>query len=284
MNNVQYSAVVLLFIFALSIFPFLPNVVADEWKIYELNVDDQVFKIPYKITNGEVKSIERDPNFFAIIVSIQTDSTNDGVLEITLPRNLIDSKIDHKDDTFMVLADTELVRYKQGYEEPDSSPCFRTLTIQFPAGSRQIEISTTHLMGRPETARSLVVPIYIATDKNNYELDEEISISGCTSLALDGKELFLEILNPEGKIYETTSITPKIDGSFATSLSVEDELAINGTYTARATYAGKSATSSFVVPEFPLFAPIIFATAISMILLMRLMPKLECNLSMTQHI
>ncbi len=88
------------------------------------------------------------------------------------------------------------------------------------------------------------------------------------------KDVNIEILNPEGEVYETVSATPKINGQFSTSVVVEGEHAINGTYTARATYAGETGTSTFVVPEFPV-SMIISATAVSLIFVTRLIPNLK---------
>ncbi len=84
----------------------------------------------------------------------------------------------------------------------------------------------------------------------------------------------IQILNPRGEVYETVSATPKINGQFSTSVVVEGEHAINGTYTARATYAGETGTSTFVVPEFPM-SMIIFGIAVSFIFVTRLIPNLK---------
>ena len=48
-------------------------------------------------------------------------------------------------------------------------------------------------------------------------------------------------------------------------MTVEGELGIDGSYTARATYAGSTESSTFIVPEFPLAVLLAFAVAVSMI-------------------
>jgi uncharacterized protein YfaS (alpha-2-macroglobulin family) len=101
--------------------------------------------------------------------------------------------------------------------------------------------------------------VYVTTDKIKY-VGDTIIVSGCTNLTLDDKQVVLEILNPEGKVYNTMPIMPKMDGSFATSFPVEGELAVNGTYTARATYAGYT-----YVPEFSV-AVMILATSITAVI------------------
>ncbi len=86
--------------------------------------------------------------------------------------------------------------------------------------------------------------------------------------------MIIEILNPEGEPYKTVSATPNINGQFSTSIVVEGEHVINSTYTVRATYAGLSDTSTFVVPEFPV-SIVIFGIAVSLIFVTRLIPNLK---------
>lgn len=70
----QYSTFALLIILSLSTFTFLPNIaIADNsWKIYKVSHEGQTFKIPVKITNGEVKEVAGHPEFDSVIVSIET--------------------------------------------------------------------------------------------------------------------------------------------------------------------------------------------------------------------
>ena len=111
----------------------------------------------------------------------------------------------------------------------------------------------------------------IATDKNNYDVGETITVSGRTCHVLD-KGVTIEILNPEGELYKTISATPNINGQFSASLVVEGEHGINGTYIARTTDGMQTSSPTFVVPEFPVTI-IIFATAVSLTLATRIIPK-----------
>lgn len=226
-------------------------------KIYKLSHESQVFKIPYKITNGEIKNIRGESAFAQMIVDIESDPINDGVIEITIPRNLVDTTIDHIDDDFIVLLDDQ----ETMYEEVSKSPCFRTVSIKFPAGSKEVEVIGVTTGIGPWT---VVPPVYVTTNKNNYLVGEDIKISGCTSLALDDKEVILEVLNPDGEIYQTISVTPNRDGSFSASLRAAGELAVTGAYTVKATYAGYT-----YVPEFPVLAMIVFAIAVSLVVALR---------------
>jgi predicted secreted protein with PEFG-CTERM motif len=150
--------------------------------------------------------------------------------------------------------------------------------IPVSAGSKEIQIAATFTPENPSGARSLVPPVYVATDKNNYNAGDVIKVSGCTSLSLDardindlfGKEVHIQVMNPQGNVIWQHFDTPLFDGSFLISFPPQHENAINGTYTAKATYASESASSSFVIPEFPVFVTVIFAIATSLIVAMGL--------------
>lgn len=207
----------------------------------------QTFKIPVKITNGNVKEVEHDPNFDSVIVSIETSANTDGEINITIPRNLLDPKVDHRDDEFIVLVDGK----EADYEEVNKSPCFRSLAIHTPAGSRKVEIIYAVIPEFYSPPITTVPPVYVATDKNNYQEWEIIKVSGCTSLALQDEKITLKILKPDGKIYRSIFPTPRIDGSFSASFMIAGERAINGTYTAEVTYAGESAQTTFEISKVP---------------------------------
>ncbi len=264
----------------LLMFTFLPNnaVAESEWQVYEVNHNGQIFKIPYKITNGEVKKIEVAREGGAMLLVLQSNPNADGSVEIAIPRNLADPQ-SSGEDKFAVLVDGD-EQYE--YKEVNKSPCFRMLLIPFHSGSKEIEIiealvklATSQNMPIKSnmTVFTEVPPIYITADKNSYITGELIKISGCTNLGLDDKGVILEVLNPHGRIYKTTTVAPNVDGTFSTSFPLEGDLATNGTYTVKASYAGQSATSSFVVPEFSFFVMIIFASALSLIVATRLLQK-----------
>ena len=93
------------------------------------------------LSNGDIKSMEIDPDFQSLIITVETMQTG-GKLEITLDRGLIDAKSDGKDDHFTVLVDG-----KEGfYEEMSSTPTERTLEIVVPAKAMIIEIVGTKVV------------------------------------------------------------------------------------------------------------------------------------------
>src|SRR3990167_10206015 len=90
-----------------------------------IGVDRTNFVLSYKITGGSVLSVTPDDEANSLVIAIKT--TSDGVLIITLPRALIDAKINGQDDNFFVLIDGEEVEFEETATGTD-----RTLTIAFP--------------------------------------------------------------------------------------------------------------------------------------------------------
>jgi len=232
------------------------NVLGPTWQIYRTDYEEYTIKIPYKIAGGVMRGVEVDPDFTSMIISL-AEIRRDGVLTIIVPRNVVDARFDGgggDDDEFIVLADGE----EQSYEELDKSRCFRTISIEMPRDSEEIEIIGTETLGyNPIPHIKRVDPFYASIYKNG----NVINIEGCTNLALDNKEVVLEIVSPEGNVYQGSSIPLNFDGTFSGSLIVTGEPATTGNYTTQATYAGYT-----VIPEFPMNALVILGTVVSLLI------------------
>ena len=61
---------------------------AQEESVYRLEVEGKTYDIPYKITNGKLVSMQADLDFLEIIIDIRP--TGNGILDISLPRDLAD--------------------------------------------------------------------------------------------------------------------------------------------------------------------------------------------------
>jgi len=95
------------------------------------------YQVEYDIVGGSVSNILLDPDFIELIVEI--DSTEDGILEISFPRELLDAKFEQQDDIFFVIVEgfeTEYVEITNGADR-------RTILIPFFLGDTQIEIIGT---------------------------------------------------------------------------------------------------------------------------------------------
>mgnify|MGYP003655059323 CR=1 FL=1 len=102
----------------------------------EIKTENDTMKIEYEITSGSVNSFTSDTNTTSLMIDITV--SEDGSLNVTLPRNIIDSTYEEQDDIFYILIDGEEVMHTETVTED----C-RTLTIPITKGSRQIEIIGT---------------------------------------------------------------------------------------------------------------------------------------------
>ena len=120
-----------------------------------IKVDGTDYSVSYSITNGKVLGIKADTQSKSLIVSIQT--TGDGQLTITLPRALIDAKMnDQTDDQFVVVNDGQEAAFTETKTTTD-----RTLTIPFTDGTGQIEIIGTFIVPEFGPIAALVLAIAI---------------------------------------------------------------------------------------------------------------------------
>jgi len=120
-----------------------------------MKVDGTDFSVKYHITNGKVLGMKIDSISKSLMVSIQT--TGDGVLSVTLPRGMIDAKVQGQDGKFVVLAEGQ----ESDFEETGATETDRMLSIPFTYGTTQIEIIGTFAIPEfgPIAAVVLVISI-----------------------------------------------------------------------------------------------------------------------------
>lgn len=104
--------------------------------------DNRPIHVKSSMSNGYVDHYQVDPSL-AILKMLVKTSTNDGELTITLPRNLIDStSFDGNDDqAFVVFVDGR----EAYFSETNTNPEERTLVIQIPRDSSEVEILGTEI-------------------------------------------------------------------------------------------------------------------------------------------
>jgi hypothetical protein len=115
------------------------------------------FDVTYDIENGNVESIYLDPDFHQLVVIVNTQ--NDGTLEITIPREILDAKFESEDDVFFTLVD----EFETDFVEIESNSTSRKLIIPFFKGDSIIEIIGTHT-ANPFITNNEIIPDWI---KNN---------------------------------------------------------------------------------------------------------------------
>jgi len=96
--------------------------------------------IEYEIEGGTVVDMVIDSDFIELIVEIE--STEDGILQISFPRTILDAKFNNADDIFFVIIDG----FDTKYIEITNGANSRTLIIPFFAGDTQVEIIGTDVL------------------------------------------------------------------------------------------------------------------------------------------
>ena len=144
-----------------------------EEKIFTVDAGDQgTYDVKYIIKEGTVNDMKIDYDGLSLVITI--DSTKDGSITVTLPRDLIDAKKpanlspddilagktvnpkDLEDDEFFVLIGGEETDFKE-----TKSKDLRTLSIGFAAGDSEIEIVGTQVVPEFGPIAALVLAIAI---------------------------------------------------------------------------------------------------------------------------
>ena len=120
-----------------------------------VTVEDSTDLISYEITNGKIINIMTDMDAKSLLIDIE--AWDDGSITLTIPRSVLDAKInDGGDDEFFVLVDGEEVDFEEITTSTD-----RTLTIEFSAGSEQIEIIGTFVIPEFGTIAAMILAVAI---------------------------------------------------------------------------------------------------------------------------
>src|SRR3990170_3728284 len=234
-----------------------------------IGVDRTNFVLSYTIKGGSVLSVTPDDEANSLIIAIKT--TSDGELKITLPRALIDAKINGQDDNFFVLIDGEEVEFEETATGTD-----RTLTIAFQDGAEEIEIiaavlatSTSAVFAqgyydeeacpdcpdpasemKREQAAQLDIPIRVWTDKAVYDHKSTITVEGSVANVRLGTEIGLTVIGPSpfNNIVAVDQLKIGSDGKYKTTLSTAgDSWKYDGTYTIKVTYGSQQINNKALV-------------------------------------
>ena len=119
-----------------------------------LTIQDSTDLISYEITNGKITNVI--PDLDAVSLLIDIEAIDNGAITLTIPRSVLDSTINGSDDEFFVLVDGEEV-----YFEEITTSADRTLTIEFLAGSEQIEIIGTFVIPEFGTIAAMILAVAI---------------------------------------------------------------------------------------------------------------------------
>ena len=119
-----------------------------------VTVQDSTDLISYEITNAKLLNVIPDLDAVSLLIYIET--TDEGSITLTIPRSVLDASINGGDDEFFVLVDGEEVDFEEITTSVD-----RTLTIDFLAGTEQIEIIGTFVIPEFGTIAAMILAVAI---------------------------------------------------------------------------------------------------------------------------
>jgi predicted secreted protein with PEFG-CTERM motif len=119
-----------------------------------VTIQDSTDLISYEITNAKLINVIPDLDAVSLLIYIQ--AIDDGSITLTIPRTVLDASINDGDDEFFVLVDGEEVDF-----EEITTPTDRTLTIEFSAGTEQIEIIGTFVIPEFGTIAAMILAVAI---------------------------------------------------------------------------------------------------------------------------
>ena len=100
-----------------------------------VTVDGISNDVSYTGTDMTVSGIEADTDFISLILTVDVTGSS-GTLDITFDRSFFDSIYNEADDDFIILVDGD----EPTFTETQTNSISRTLSIELPAGSEEVEI------------------------------------------------------------------------------------------------------------------------------------------------
>ena len=113
--------------------------------------------LSYDLSSANLKNILVQPESNSLVILI--DSLDDGSLSIALPRDVIDAKSsDGFDDSFFILVDGEEALFDETISETE-----RIISVNFPAGTEQVEIIGTFVIPEFGTIAIMILVVSIVS-------------------------------------------------------------------------------------------------------------------------
>ncbi len=97
--------------------------------------------------------------------------------------------------------------------------------------------------------QEIPLELSVKLDKAMYQTDDNVTIEGSVSILVEGMNLMIEILNPNGESVVSESVPVSADGMFSYSFKLAGEQFIPGSYTVRVNYSDANTESVFVIEK-----------------------------------
>lgn len=230
----------------------------------KITVEGSNSAINYSIQGGKIISVVNDSGISSLIVNI--DPIENGKITLTIPRSLLDARLDDKDNDFFVLVDGEEIVFDELKTDTE-----RTLTIAFSLNSKEIEIiglpnsskTTSPIFTQPQssyeqTRKIHTISISVSFDRTVYPLNSKLYIRVTCPDIIFGKPINFQIFNSNNEIIKSKQINPitysnsklKQAGLYQISFKMNNhDWKVGETYTVRAVHGDAVAEDTCTVDE-----------------------------------
>jgi len=137
-----------------------------------VDVDGTSWVLEYDVDGVEINSVQADLDFVSLIFNVDVTGSP-GIFEISFDRNFFDSIFAGIDDDFIVIADGD----EPIFEETSTSK-IRTLTIELPTGTDEVEIIGTQFNVQSTTEEAMEEEA-MEEEAMEEEAMEEKSVTQC---------------------------------------------------------------------------------------------------------
>jgi len=166
---------------------------------------DVYASLPFEIseTGVNIESYQLDTEMNSIILELDVIDSK-GTLEMTFDREFFDAIYQGQDDTFLVIADGDLLAY-----EETKTPQSRTITLNLFSDVDEVEIFGSHLMGK--TVDQNDIDISEIQEQNVQLLDEKELLTkqvSVLSTELEDMKVQENLLQEENEKLEKTIFAP----------------------------------------------------------------------------
>ena len=110
-----------------------------------VSIEGKSYDVEYTGIGVTVNGVDADLDFISLILLVDVSGTP-GTLDITFDRSFFDSKYQGNDESFIVLADGD----EPNYSEIETNSKSRTISIELPNGTEEVEIIGSVFGDSPE--------------------------------------------------------------------------------------------------------------------------------------
>ncbi len=158
-------------------FEFYKNVSIVDASLFPVNIPNSgTFDVGYSIRGGEIIDITINKDHNSLILELATNSN--GELVVKLPRTSFDSIKNGGDDIFIILIGNDRNNSENfvqvPFKEIETGSDFRTISINFEAGDKWIQIIGTHVI--PEFGSIVIIILVVAIASTIIISKNKISI------------------------------------------------------------------------------------------------------------